>query len=70
MEPTESAAPDARLRRRRVAGVWWGSWWTERSERQTGAPARQPRDTASQGAPYTGAQGALGGGVARLPCRG
>ncbi|MFE1926042.1 putative bifunctional diguanylate cyclase/phosphodiesterase [Streptomyces asoensis] len=59
MEPTESAAPDARLRRRRVAGVWWGSWWTERSERQTGAPARQPRDTASQGAPYTGAQGAL-----------
>ncbi|MEU5334885.1 bifunctional diguanylate cyclase/phosphodiesterase [Streptomyces asoensis] len=59
MEPTESAAPDSRLRRRRVAGVWWGSWWTERSERQTGAPARQPRDTASQGAPYTGAQGAL-----------
>ncbi|MFI5966044.1 putative bifunctional diguanylate cyclase/phosphodiesterase [Streptomyces asoensis] len=59
MEPTESAAPDARLRRRRVAGVWWGSRWTERSERQSGAPARQPSDTASQGAPYTGSLGAL-----------
>ncbi|MDR6977503.1 diguanylate cyclase (GGDEF)-like protein [Streptomyces sp. 3330] len=48
MEPTESAAPDARLRRRRVAGVWWGSRWTARSERPAGAEAYVPHT-----APYT-----------------
>ncbi|MFH0173128.1 putative bifunctional diguanylate cyclase/phosphodiesterase [Streptomyces cacaoi] len=42
MEPTESAAPDERLRRRRVAGVWWGSWWTARSGRPPGAEAYVP----------------------------
>lgn len=42
MEPTESAAPDEAVRRRRVAGVWWGSWWTERSEGRPGAEAYVP----------------------------
>ncbi|MFJ1806004.1 MULTISPECIES: putative bifunctional diguanylate cyclase/phosphodiesterase [unclassified Streptomyces] len=51
MEPTESAAPDARLRRRRVAGVWWGSRWTERSGRHPGAEAYQPH-TAPLTAPH------------------
>ncbi|CAM5672980.1 putative bifunctional diguanylate cyclase/phosphodiesterase [Streptomyces aurantiogriseus] len=40
MEPTESAAPDSRLRRRRVTGVWWGSRWVAWSERPPGAQAR------------------------------
>ncbi|WP_328479584.1 bifunctional diguanylate cyclase/phosphodiesterase [Streptomyces sp. NBC_00377] len=51
MEPTESAAPDARLRRRRVAGVWWGSRWTERSERPEGVQAPPPH-TAALTAPH------------------
>ncbi|WP_333737490.1 putative bifunctional diguanylate cyclase/phosphodiesterase [Streptomyces sp. IBSBF 2806] len=42
MEPTESAAPGEAVRRRRVAGVWWGSWWTERSEGRPGAEAYVP----------------------------
>ncbi|MFG2576040.1 putative bifunctional diguanylate cyclase/phosphodiesterase [Streptomyces sp. NPDC048481] len=42
MEPTESAAPDATVRRRGVAGVWWGSWWAERSGGRPGAEAFVP----------------------------
>ncbi|MCQ9129317.1 MULTISPECIES: bifunctional diguanylate cyclase/phosphodiesterase [Streptomyces] len=42
MEPTESAAPDAAARRRGVAGVWWGSWWAERSAARPGAEAYVP----------------------------
>ncbi|MFD4575918.1 putative bifunctional diguanylate cyclase/phosphodiesterase [Streptomyces sp. NPDC058417] len=33
MEPTESAAPDSGLRRRRATGAWWGARSTPRSER-------------------------------------
>ncbi|MEV6178125.1 putative bifunctional diguanylate cyclase/phosphodiesterase [Streptomyces sp. NPDC052016] len=40
MEPTESAAPDARLRRRRVIGVGWGSRWVAWSARPPGTEAR------------------------------
>ncbi|MFE9625004.1 putative bifunctional diguanylate cyclase/phosphodiesterase [Streptomyces sp. NPDC006527] len=40
MEPTESAAPDARLRRRRVTGVGWGSRWVAWSARPPGTEAR------------------------------
>ncbi|MFE0453207.1 putative bifunctional diguanylate cyclase/phosphodiesterase [Streptomyces sp. NPDC058914] len=40
MEPTESAAPDARLRRRRVTGVGWGSRWAAWSARPPGTEAR------------------------------
>ncbi|SMF80344.1 bifunctional diguanylate cyclase/phosphodiesterase [Streptomyces sp. Amel2xC10] len=39
MEPTESAAPDSWLRRRRVAGVWWGSLWAPRSAPHPGGTA-------------------------------
>ncbi|SES41484.1 diguanylate cyclase (GGDEF) domain-containing protein [Streptomyces sp. yr375] len=39
MEPTESAAPESRLRRRRAVGVWWGRW-TARSARHH--PATEP----------------------------
>ncbi|MDX2679149.1 putative bifunctional diguanylate cyclase/phosphodiesterase [Streptomyces sp. NY05-11A] len=49
MEPTESAAPDSRLRRRRVAGVWWERW-TARSGRHPGAREYVPH-TAPQRAP-------------------
>ncbi|SHH93156.1 putative bifunctional diguanylate cyclase/phosphodiesterase [Streptomyces sp. 3214.6] len=49
MEPTESAAPDSRLRRRRVAGVWWERW-TARSGRHPGAQEYVPH-TAPQRAP-------------------
>ncbi|MFI1034882.1 putative bifunctional diguanylate cyclase/phosphodiesterase [Streptomyces sp. NPDC020951] len=51
MEPTESAAADSTVRRRRVAGVWWASWRTARSERQPGAQAYPPRS-----APHTAPQ--------------
>ncbi|MBL1086647.1 bifunctional diguanylate cyclase/phosphodiesterase [Streptomyces actinomycinicus] len=40
MEPTESAAPESRLRLRRRAGAWRGSRWTGRADGRTGA---QPR---------------------------
>ncbi|MEU2288749.1 bifunctional diguanylate cyclase/phosphodiesterase [Streptomyces sp. NPDC013178] len=40
MEPTESAAPESGLRRRRVTGAWWGSRWVAWSERPPGAQAR------------------------------
>ncbi|WP_327318037.1 putative bifunctional diguanylate cyclase/phosphodiesterase [Streptomyces sp. NBC_01235] len=53
MEPTESAAPDARLRRLRVAGVWWGRW-TARSGRHPGAQAYAPHR-----APHTAPHPAL-----------
>lgn len=53
MEPTESAAPDARLRRRRVAGVWWGSRPTAWSGRPQGAEAYTPH-TAAYDAPFPG----------------
>ncbi|MEU1407164.1 bifunctional diguanylate cyclase/phosphodiesterase [Streptomyces sp. NPDC005728] len=36
MEPTESAAPDSRLRLRRRAGAWRGSRWTGRSTDRPG----------------------------------
>ncbi|MFD9393087.1 putative bifunctional diguanylate cyclase/phosphodiesterase [Streptomyces sp. NPDC060000] len=70
MEPTESAAPDARLRRRRVAGVWWGSWWTERSERQPGAEAYQPHNAphgAPPAAPHSAPRSALATRVSSGP---
>lgn len=53
MEPTESAAPDERLRRRRVSGVWWGSWRTARSERPPGVEAYVPH-TAPYATPHSG----------------
>ncbi|MGW0579145.1 GGDEF-domain containing protein, partial [Streptomyces sp. NPDC002920] len=37
MEPTESVAPDSRLRRLRAAGVRWGRRWAGRSGRHPGA---------------------------------
>ncbi|MER8010808.1 bifunctional diguanylate cyclase/phosphodiesterase [Streptomyces sp. NPDC094149] len=40
MEPTESAAPDSRLRRRRVTGVWRPSRWTGRPSERPGAEGR------------------------------
>ncbi|GAA2447062.1 bifunctional diguanylate cyclase/phosphodiesterase [Streptomyces glaucus] len=40
MEPTESAAPDSRLRLRRMAGVWRASRWAGRSSEQGGARGR------------------------------
>ncbi|MFG2353563.1 putative bifunctional diguanylate cyclase/phosphodiesterase [Streptomyces sp. NPDC048521] len=40
MEPTESVAPDSRLRLRRRAGAWRGNRWTGRGHGRTG---RQPR---------------------------
>ncbi|MFF4905093.1 putative bifunctional diguanylate cyclase/phosphodiesterase [Streptomyces sp. NPDC001260] len=40
MEPTESAAPDSRLRRRRVTGAWLPSRWTGRSSERPGAEGR------------------------------
>ncbi|MFD5265874.1 putative bifunctional diguanylate cyclase/phosphodiesterase [Streptomyces sp. NPDC058335] len=40
MEPTESAAPDTGLPRRRVTDAWWGSRWVAWSERPPGQPAR------------------------------
>ncbi|MFI6209636.1 putative bifunctional diguanylate cyclase/phosphodiesterase [Streptomyces sp. NPDC051041] len=40
MEPTESAAPDSRLRLRRMAGVWRASRWAGRSSEQDGARGR------------------------------
>ncbi|MGW0948824.1 putative bifunctional diguanylate cyclase/phosphodiesterase [Streptomyces sp. NPDC002623] len=58
MEPTESAAADSTVRRRRVAGVWWASWRTARSERPPGAqayphrPARPAPHTAPQPTPH------------------
>ncbi|WP_406440871.1 bifunctional diguanylate cyclase/phosphodiesterase [Streptomyces sp. NBC_00631] len=38
MEPTESAAPGARLPLRRRASAWRGSRWTVRGDRRPGAP--------------------------------
>ncbi|MFJ9120815.1 putative bifunctional diguanylate cyclase/phosphodiesterase [Streptomyces sp. NPDC102394] len=40
MEPTESAAPDSRLRRRRVTGAWLPSRWTGRPSERPGAEGR------------------------------
>ncbi|MGW3099294.1 putative bifunctional diguanylate cyclase/phosphodiesterase [Streptomyces sp. NPDC001102] len=40
MEPTESAAPDSRLRRHRVAGAWLPSRWTGRPSERPGAEGR------------------------------
>ncbi|ALV33363.1 bifunctional diguanylate cyclase/phosphodiesterase [Streptomyces sp. CdTB01] len=40
MEPTESAAPDSRLRRYRVAGAWLPSRWTGRPSERPGAEGR------------------------------
>ncbi|OQD56593.1 GGDEF-domain containing protein [Streptomyces phaeoluteigriseus] len=40
MEPTESAAPDTGLPRRRVTDAWWGSRWVAWSERPPGQPTR------------------------------
>ncbi|MFD5258794.1 MULTISPECIES: putative bifunctional diguanylate cyclase/phosphodiesterase [Streptomyces] len=40
MEPTESAAPDTGLPRRRVTDAWWGSRWVAWSERPPDEPAR------------------------------
>jgi diguanylate cyclase len=45
MEPTESAAPDSRLRRLRVAGVRWGSRWAGRSERHPAGRPHSPHTT-------------------------
>ena len=42
MEPTESAAPDSRLRLRRMAGAWWDSRWTGRPSGRPGAEGRAP----------------------------
>ncbi|MEU9276232.1 bifunctional diguanylate cyclase/phosphodiesterase [Streptomyces sp. NPDC048342] len=39
MEPTESAAPGARLPLRRRASAWRGSRWTVRGDRRPGVPA-------------------------------
>ncbi|MFD8817902.1 hypothetical protein ACFV23_42070, partial [Streptomyces sp. NPDC059627] len=38
MEPTESAAPGARLPLRRRACAWRGSRWTGRGDRRPGLP--------------------------------
>ncbi|MEU6145769.1 bifunctional diguanylate cyclase/phosphodiesterase [Streptomyces sp. NPDC047081] len=40
MEPTESAAPDSRLRRLRVAGAWRASRWTVRPPARPAAEGR------------------------------
>ncbi|MFJ4428502.1 putative bifunctional diguanylate cyclase/phosphodiesterase [Streptomyces bobili] len=40
MEPTESAAPDTGLPRRRGTDAWWGSRWVAWSERPPDEPAR------------------------------
>lgn len=42
MEPTESAAPDSRLRLRRRAGAWRGSRWAAWSGERPGARAPRP----------------------------
>ncbi|MFF3940025.1 EAL domain-containing protein [Streptomyces phaeofaciens] len=60
MEPTESAAPDARLRRRRVSGVWWGGLWAPRSGRHPGADGRPPHTALDTRAPARSAGTASG----------
>ncbi|MEH0546999.1 bifunctional diguanylate cyclase/phosphodiesterase [Streptomyces sp. B21-105] len=62
MEPTESAAPESWLRRRRVAGVRWGNRrgnrWAGRSERRPAAETYLPHPTPRP---------VLAGGLAALP---
>ncbi|MEV0174091.1 bifunctional diguanylate cyclase/phosphodiesterase [Streptomyces sp. NPDC050803] len=58
MEPTESAAPDSRLRLRRVTGAW-RAW----SGRSAGRPGAEGRTTGPLSGPLTGADGR---GVAQL----
>ncbi|MDX3313777.1 putative bifunctional diguanylate cyclase/phosphodiesterase [Streptomyces sp. NPDC054884] len=58
MEPTESAAPQSWLRRRRVAGVRWGNRWAGRSERRPAAETYVPHPTPRP---------VLAGGLAALP---
>ncbi|MFJ4619444.1 putative bifunctional diguanylate cyclase/phosphodiesterase [Streptomyces sp. NPDC088812] len=71
MEPTESAATESRLRRRRAAGTWWGSrWvvWSERAQEHAGAPHASVARCASGGlAPGAVAAVAPGGGADRHP---
>ncbi|MFF3503083.1 putative bifunctional diguanylate cyclase/phosphodiesterase [Streptomyces sp. NPDC003247] len=71
MEPTESAATESRLRRRRTAGTWWGSrWvvWSERAEERVGAPHASMARCASDGlAPGAVAAVVPGGGADRHP---
>ncbi|MGW1270320.1 putative bifunctional diguanylate cyclase/phosphodiesterase [Streptomyces sp. NPDC002491] len=72
MEPTESAAPESWLRRRRVAGVRWGNRWAGRSERRPAAetyvPHTAPRpDAGGFAAPPLGAPGAHTGRQPSLP---
>ncbi|MDQ0686429.1 diguanylate cyclase (GGDEF)-like protein [Streptomyces achromogenes] len=58
MEPTESAAPESWLRRRRVAGVRWGDRWAGRSD---------PRPAAQTYVPHTAPRPVLEGGFPALP---
>ncbi|MFI7503155.1 putative bifunctional diguanylate cyclase/phosphodiesterase [Streptomyces sp. NPDC049687] len=60
MEPTESAAPDSRLRRFRGVGVRWGSLWAGRSERHPGAAEYPPRTGLDLRAPARPAGSASG----------
>ncbi|MEU0055820.1 bifunctional diguanylate cyclase/phosphodiesterase [Streptomyces sp. NPDC006334] len=68
MEPTESAAPDSRLRRRRAAGVWWGSRWVawtappESARARTGTPHGSMASCASAAPPAGSSAHRLPGG--------
>ncbi|MFD7133260.1 putative bifunctional diguanylate cyclase/phosphodiesterase [Streptomyces sp. NPDC059894] len=72
MEPTESAATESRLRRRRAAGTWWGSrWvvWSERAQEHAGAPHAATTTRCAPDALGTGAVAAVmpDGGAERHP---
>ncbi|GGX76799.1 putative bifunctional diguanylate cyclase/phosphodiesterase [Streptomyces minutiscleroticus] len=56
MEPTESAAPDSRLRLRRAPGTWWSGGRT-RPPKRPGAGTGRGRGTASRVPPGTALQG-------------
>ncbi|MFJ1736442.1 putative bifunctional diguanylate cyclase/phosphodiesterase [Streptomyces sp. NPDC088254] len=73
MEPTESAAPDSGLRRRRAAGVWWGSRWVawtappESARARTGTPHGSMTSCASAAPPAGSAPRLPGGGAEHRP---
>ncbi|WP_405555198.1 bifunctional diguanylate cyclase/phosphodiesterase [Streptomyces canus] len=51
MEPTESAAPDSRLRMRRLTGAWRSSRWAGRPSERPGAEGRAAGQYTAAGGP-------------------
>ncbi|MEU0408871.1 bifunctional diguanylate cyclase/phosphodiesterase [Streptomyces griseorubiginosus] len=51
MEPTESAAPDSRLRLRRLTGAWRASRWSGRPSERPGAEGRAAGQYTAAGGP-------------------